>query len=148
MEIFSALGVDSTIAYQFALFVVLYMVMYWLVFKPYFWAFEERQKLTLGNKGLAEQYLSDGEKLQTEYEIRARDLNSQFKVIFDKARSEATQEQDRLMADARHKSAAILQSARNDLKTQVEVARRELTGQTADVTQAIITKILGKEMKL
>lgn len=148
MEILTALGVDSTIGYQFAIFVVVYSCLYFLVFKPYFKAFEERKNRTVGNQEIAEKYLVEATELQSHYETEARALNAEIKSIFDKRRTEALREYENLVGESRNKAQIMLERARQTIQGQVDKARAELAQKTTDVSKTIIGQVLGKEVEL
>ena len=89
MDILSALGVDATLGIQFIIFLVSYVFLVNVVFKPYHRAYEERVKRTLGNAEFAERILAETKELEIEFEQKARLLNYETKGIFDSERSEA-----------------------------------------------------------
>lgn len=148
MGLISALGLDATIGYQFVIFLVTYLFLYFLVFKPYYRAFLKRTELTTGNQDVAEQLTAEAEQLKAQYETKARAINQQFKSIYDQSRLEAVREQERLIQESRKKAQELLENARGQIKAQVEMARAELQSKTPEVTNAIMSKVLGKEITL
>lgn len=145
LGIFTSLGVNSTIWIQLVIFVFAYAVILNLVVKPYYNAYLERQKRTQGNQNLAETLTTQARDLEAAYQAKARELNLQIKDIYDRARSEASKEQDKINTEAREKAKAYLDSARAELKDESNRAREALIKEAPLVGQAITDRLLAKD---
>lgn len=146
MGILEALGVDSTIAIQFVVFMFVYFVLHFVLFKPYFLAYIERKQRTVGNTDVAERVTTETRDLEVKYEQKARELNSQHKGIYDASRTEALKEYDRLVSEAREDAKITLEQSRERLRNELKKARAEVEQEIPVVTQAITTKMLGKDL--
>lgn len=145
MAILESIGLDQTLFIQFAIFFVTYIFINQLVFKPYNKAFEERTKKTVGNQGLAEQALEETKVLELEYEQKARMINSEFKTIYDASKAEALHEYDRLISEARENAKNVLTANRKKIANELEKAKLDLSKEVPLVSDAIVSKLLGKE---
>ncbi|MCB0384998.1 MAG: ATP synthase F0 subunit B, partial [Bdellovibrionales bacterium] len=123
MEILTALGVNSTLGIQFIIFLVAYVFLTTLVFKPYHRAYEERVKRTEGNTDLAERILTESKDLELQFEQKARALNNETKIIFDHSRTEAMKEYDRMVSQARDRAKSIMEKTRLQIGHEFESAR-------------------------
>ena len=147
MDIISALGVDSTLGIQFAIFLFAYLFLTGLVFRPYHRAFEERVKRTEGNTEIAERILAESRQLEGEYEQKARALNNETKLIFDRERSLAMKEYDRTVSQAREKAKSAIERNRGTIKLEVERVRKEMKAEIPLLADGIVQKLIGMEMK-
>lgn len=147
MEILQSIGLDATVAIQFVVFFVVYLVLSNLVFRPYFQAFVERKKRTVGNQEAAERLVDEAQQLETEFQIKARDINSKFKGLYDEKRTEALREYDRLVNEARSKANQYLTETREKIKVEVESAQKDLLAEVPLVKSAIVSQLLGREAK-
>lgn len=146
MEILTALGVDSTLGIQFIIFLVAYVFLTTLVFKPYHRAYEERVKRTEGNTDLAERILTESKDLELQFEQKARALNNETKIIFDHSRTEAMKEYDRMVSQARDRAKSIMEKTRLQIGHEFESARAELNKEIPGITKTVVQKMMGQEV--
>lgn len=145
-NLLASLGINATTGIQFLLFLVVYIFLNQLLFKPYFRAFLERQNRTEGNKELAERVIAETKELETIYQSKARDFNENYKKIYDQSRSEALHEHDRLVDEAKIRAKTIVDDTRSKLVVEIEKARITLAAEAPQLSQAIVTKLTGKEV--
>lgn len=145
MDLLSSLGVNSTLAYQFVQFVVVYFLLKYVLFRPYFAAYNERAARTVGKTELAERYVIEARELEERYAKKAQDVNAAFKAVYDQTRAEAVKEYDRLLNDARTKVKASSDQARTRIESEMSTARAQLGSEVNAVVQLINHKLIGKE---
>ncbi len=148
MEIFRSLGVDSTLWLHLACFLVSYVALTQLILKPYMTALNEREKRTVGNEEQAVRLVEEANQLHSEYEQKARAINSQIKGSYDESRTAATREYDRLVQAAREESQKHLEGARVEIGREVQTARKTLSNEVPAVAAAMASKLAGKEISL
>lgn len=146
MGFLTALGVNETIFVQFGLFLVTFVILYYLVFKPYYAASKERGRRTVGSYEFAERLIDETKDLEQSYEKKAREMNSQFKYIYDVARSEALREYDKVVAESRAKAKALIEKYRDKVNAQLEGARQDLDREIPAVSNTVVSKMLGKDL--
>ena len=73
----------------------------YVLFEPYFAAYNQRVERTLGQTELAERFVAETKELEERYSIKAAEENEKFRAVYDKTRSEAAREYDRMVTDAR-----------------------------------------------
>ena len=147
MELLQALGLDSTLLPQFLIFMVCYLAMTQLVFKPYLAIHEERKTATIGNQEVAERILLETQDIQYKFESRAREINSEIKNIFDAAKKGATKSQDELLKAARDEAEAVMKQTREDLKKAMASAELDVKKYVPELAQTISGRLLGKEIQ-
>lgn len=145
MELLSALGLNSTIVPQFLVFLVAYLALTQLVFKPYLAAFEQRQQATFGNQESAEQILEEAKQIQQRYEIKAREVNAEIRSLFEAARKDSAKIQEQLVSEARAEAEQQTKTNRDKIRTGVQAAREDLKKYVPELAQAISNRLLGKE---
>lgn len=148
VSLLHALGVDQTIWIQLACFLVSYLALTQLVFKPYMKAFHERENRTVGNEESAVRIIEEAQVLTGSYEKKAREINSQIKHIYDLKRSEAMKDYEALIQTARDNSSDAIESAREKIKTEVESARKKLALEIPAVSAAIASRLVGKDLSV
>jgi len=146
MEILTALGINSTIWMQLLCFMVAYTAVSQLAFKPYMAAYKERLRRTSGQEHTAEQMLSQVQTLRSEYEHKARDVNAQYKAIYDRSRTEALREYDRIVQSARDLAAQFINQNRQQIEKEVAQAQKDMVEQAPVVGGAIAARLVGKDM--
>ena len=142
MDLLYSLGVNKTIFYQFGIFLITYLFMYYLLFKPYYNAYLQRIQNTEGNQESSKRILSDIEDLKGEHENKAREINDEFKVIYDQKRTEALHEYDTIVSDARQKAKIKIMETREKIHTELDQARVQLKTQVPEITTDIVNKLI------
>lgn len=148
MEILKSLGIDFTLWIHLACFLIAYFGFTTLVLKPYMAALRERERRTLGNEEMAVRLVDEANELHSEYERRARALNSELKGAFDQSRSEAMREYDTMVNVARDEAAKLIAASRVEIAAEIQNTRKILMAEIPAVSAAITTKLAGKEIAL
>lgn len=146
MDLLISLGVNSSLAYQLAIFVVCYLVLKYLLFTPYFKAYNERNLRTVGQTELAEQYISETRQLEERFAQRATEINEKYKDVFDKTRAEANRSYDQVVFDARAKAKQLLDDSRKQIGDEMAKVQDQLKSEVGSISQLINQKLVGKDL--
>ncbi len=146
MQMLEALGVNATVLYQFGFFLITYIVLSNVLFKPYYKAFLTRGEKTVGNTESAEKMLAEARDLEAEYELKAREINTKVRGIYEQSRQQAMREQEKQMAEARLRAKQIIEDNKQKVQTEVARAQQEISKEVTSVSQAMATKLLGKDL--
>ncbi len=87
LALIQSLGINSTVWTQLGLFIATFILLNFLVFRPYFAAHFERHKRTAGAKQDTSSILASNETLKNEYERRARDVNDKSRWLLKKQKT-------------------------------------------------------------
>lgn len=147
-SLLTALGINSTVWLQLASFLVSYLALSNLVFKPYLKAYRERERRTVGGEESAVRTVEEAQQLQLTYEQRAKHLNSEIRSVYEAHRSEATKQYEKQVEAARAEAAEALDSARQKISTEVQAARKSLSAEIPAVSRAIASRLSGKELSV
>ncbi len=148
MDLFVQLGVNSTLLIQLGLFLLVFAILKYFLFAPYYAAFVERRERTLGRTELAERYISEARDLEVQYGARAQQANDRFREIYDAARVKATQEYDQLVSEARAKGRNAIENSRQVLQRQIAEVKAQLSKEVAGVSQLINRQLIGKDLEI
>lgn len=146
MELLTSLGVNSSLAVQFAIFVVCYGILKYVLFDPYFAAFSIRSTRTVGQTELAEQYLNDKKDLDKRFALRAQEVNEAFRAVYDVARADALREYERVVGESRARAKNIVDETSATIAKDVAQAQGQLQSDVAEVAKLINNKLIGKDM--
>ena len=144
MEIFTKLGIDSTLFIQIAIFLVVYLVMYFLVLRPLFELYKHREALVLGNQEDKEQKLTEIQKLKDEYESKLRKVHGQIQNIFSKIKGEAAKECEEKLLEAKRKVKDSIDEARRQRQLEQQNVKEKLEKGIPQLAGMAIHKILDR----
>lgn len=139
------IDIDGTLFVQFALFVIMLIVLSRVLFKPYLAMRDARHK---GIEGAREEAASMQE--------RAQKTNADYDARLTKARLRGAEERARLRGEgaiyerqvlgaARDESQKVLDAARTRIGADAGSARDQLAAESTALAKQIVKKILGRE---
>lgn len=143
MGLLMSLGVNQTLFFQLGIFIAVFVVLKYVLFVPYFAAFNKRTEATLGQTELAERYMSETKSLEEEFAQKAQAANEKFRAVYDQIRGETVKEYDRLVTDARGRAKTLTDGARKKIETDVQAAKLQLAKEVPGVSQLIVQKLIG-----
>jgi len=146
MEILRSLGVDATLFVHLVCFGISFFFLSTFVLKPYMNAMHEREKRTIGSEEAAARLIEEANKLQEQFEKKAKALNAEIRGYFDKSRNEAMAEYDEMVSGARAEANIILKGAQAEIEQQISATRKALAEEVPAVAATIATKLAGKEI--
>ena len=82
MELLAQLGINGTVAIQFCVFVTTVMILRYFVFSKYAETAESRHHRTRGGEVDVAEMIGEAERIQAEYEKKAREINFCLKLCY------------------------------------------------------------------
>ena len=146
MSLLISLGVNPTLVIQLGIFLIVFVVLKYYLFEPYFKAFNQRAESTVGQAELAERYVSETKNLEQQFAMKAQVANEQYRSVFDQTRAQAVKEYDKLVTDARAKSKIVVDGALQNIEQQMTAAQTQLMQEIPEVAKIINQKLLGKDL--
>lgn len=141
------ISVDVTLLMHIVNMVVLMFVLNAILYKPVLGILEKRaQKIESLNSDVA-QFEQNARQRQAELDQKMREASSKAKKALDGARAQAQSAGAEKLAAIRKESDGLKEQQLADLRSQVEVARKELEGNAAGFAQAMAGKILGRSLE-
>jgi F0F1-type ATP synthase membrane subunit b/b' len=142
MELFFALGVDSTIWIQFTLTLLIFLGLSQVAFKPFMDALIEREGRTLGSVEKANKIAQEVAVLQQQYELLARELNSEIKSIFKQEEALALKEAEEMQAQVRASEQKKLAQFKENLAQQIAIEKMKIDQWIVGISSEIVKKAL------
>lgn len=125
-----ALLPDYTFFIHMGLFLVAYMVIDRVLFRPYLALLAERDRLSF----------AAGDDLE-ELEVEARQMEDRIQTALEEARREGSETRERLMREASESAQATIEAAQESAKNEVDKARRELHARRAEIISELESEI-------
>ncbi|MCO5112764.1 MAG: ATP synthase F0 subunit B [Bdellovibrionaceae bacterium] len=141
--IVSALGINSTLFVQLGIYLFAYVLLYYIAFKPYFLASEERKKMTSGSSDIMKRSHELIQQSEEKFQKRARQINEEVSFMFNEQRSMASKEVEKIQKDALEKAKDISAQTQQQISLQLEQAAGVLNQTSSEVSQVIVKQILN-----
>lgn len=145
MAVLHALGIDSTVLYQFIIATLCFFALSTLVFGPYTQALFEREKRTKGGEEEAVELTKQAAEMRAYYEQKAREINGKIKTIFDASREESSKEHEVLVSKARAESQKVIDDTRARVTAEVAQAAQKMKDEVPLLAQAMTSQLLSKK---
>jgi F0F1-type ATP synthase membrane subunit b/b' len=145
MEILKTLNLNATLFYQFGVFILTYLILSPLLFKPYLKAYLKRAEMTTFSETTASQLLAETKEFNLKYDVKAREINDRISEVFSGARAQGQHESDEIVRAQQKQVEAKLAEARAKIETQVSSVRAHLNERVADFGAQMARRLLGKE---
>lgn len=141
------ISVDVTLLMHIVNMVVLMFVLNAILYKPVLGILEKRAQKIESLNGDVAQFEQNARQRQAELDQKMREASSKAKKALDGARAQAQSAGSEKLAAIRKESDGLKEKQLADLRSQVEVARKELEGNAAGFAQAMAGKILGRSLE-
>ena len=143
MELLQSLGVNHTVFYQLAIFLVVFFSVREIAFKPYAEAYDKRESSTVGSIDGVGTINKNIEELRHAYETEARELHEQISTIFDMCRGEAQKEAEKIVTLARHESTHLVKATKEKVSEELGKAIGKAKAEAPSVAQAMVKRLLA-----
>ncbi|MBN1770128.1 MAG: hypothetical protein JXB32_02610 [Deltaproteobacteria bacterium] len=117
----SIIDIDATVLLQAALFVLSFLVLRGLVFKPLLRVVDERRRQTQGLR-------DEAKHLEADAEARLKKLNR----VVAATKAETATERERLRLESKQQEHEVLQAAKDEAARVAEAARRTVAAKRAE----------------
>jgi len=140
------ISLDISIIYQIVIFLVLWLLLSKVLFRPYLDMLDERERKTIGTRHDTGQLEHEGARLKAEYEEKITQARRAGIAARDAIIREGRQEREGLLQQAREEAARTLESMRRDVQGQLERERDLAALEVAGVAQDMVNKVLGRSV--
>jgi F-type H+-transporting ATPase subunit b len=139
------IDLDASVLVMVALFLLLWIVLGPLLFRPMIALFEERERRTEGSVAGAKDLLARAEDLKKQYDSLVKTARTEGARERDRIRSEAQKTEQAMLAKAREEAADIVAKEKAKIAEQAVGLRQELAATTANVARDMVARVLGRE---
>jgi len=140
------ISIDVTLFMHIVNMVVLMLVLNAILYKPVLGILEKRAQKIESLNGDVAQFEQNARQRQAELDTKMREASNKAKKALDGARAQAQAVGATKLAVSRKESDGVKEKQLVDIRSQIEVARKELQGNAAGFAQAMAGKILGRSL--
>jgi F-type H+-transporting ATPase subunit b len=140
------ISLDISVLYQIIIFVLVWLALSKLLFRPYLNLLDERERRTTGAQHDSGDLEQQGAQLQAEYEEKIAQARAAGTAAKDAIVEEGRRERESQLQQARAEAARTLETARHEVQNQLERERQLLAAQVTEVAQDMVSKILGRRV--
>lgn len=143
MEILLQLGANETVFVQFFIFVISITFLTVFVYGPYFKAYDLRLKQTKGADQVAFETQEEAKKIESIYQLRAREINEKINTIFENSKKQANDSSAIVINQAKEVTVGLTESARKEINEQRINAEKNILSISQEVANEISKKLTG-----
>ena len=140
--ILSSLGVNSSFFIQLVIFFVTYLAMYFIAFKPYMAALDERRRRTKGSTDKANDLTLETQKIRETFAREAKEINGDIKSIYSLASEKGMSEKNKIVQEAKSSAETYVSSKSKELESAIGEARAQLEKDVPSISKSIEEKFL------
>lgn len=141
VAIFQQLGADSSLIYQFAIFVVVFLVSKFGFFNHLQKVLVTREEKTVKLEGNAEAKFEEVNKLAEEYKARIQGANKEAREKFDKEKSGIEKEQEARYRKHEKEISEYIDSSRNEALKELESKKEAVMAEAGQLASNLVQKI-------
>ncbi len=138
------LGINATVIVQFVIFIVTFFALIKLVYEPFAAIHEKRLQNTKGSLEIADDIHKKSQELQAQYSEKAKEVHGKISEIFKNVKTEASVEQEKILAQAKAEANTVVETNRKNLQSRATQLETELKDMKSGLVMAINNKLLGK----
>jgi F-type H+-transporting ATPase subunit b len=141
------ISLDKSLFVQGLNFLILLVVLWKLLYKPFMAKMEERTSAIKKSLEEAQLARTEAQRQQEENAARLRQAYSEAQAIRDTALKEAADEQRKLVESARAESQRLVESAKAQMDNDIRRARNELRREVADLSTAVAERLIKRSLR-
>ena len=140
------ISLDITVVYQIVLFLILWLVLSRVLFRPYLGLLKERDKSTFGARQASADLEEQGARLRAQYEQKIQEAQSRGRAMKEAILQEARLQSEQLIGEAREEAAGSLAQVRADVQRQIDSERQFAEAEADRLARDMVSKILGRNV--
>ena len=140
------IALDISVVWQILLFLVLWLIVSKVLFRPYMALLEEREQKTTGADDNSYTLEHEAERLRAQYEEAIANAAAAGNVTKDTIVQQGRQQREALLSSARAEAAGILERVRLEIRSQLAQERVLAIREADAVAHDMVGKILGRRV--
>jgi F0F1-type ATP synthase membrane subunit b/b' len=141
MAIFSQLGINSTIAHQFVIVIVLFIVLSLLFVNKLQRIIELREEKTIKLEGSADNLFEEVQNLEAEYENKIQDTYVEAQNIVSKKKAEVLSQTNTEIKKVEQEVEAYIKSERDKNVDELNTKKEGLVSKTDSLVDTLVSKM-------
>jgi F-type H+-transporting ATPase subunit b len=138
------ISLDYSVIYQIILFLVLWIILSKVLFRPYLQLLEERERRTIGAQHDSMELEREGARLRAQYEEKIAQAQADGYAEKETIVQEGRQQREKLLGQARQAAMNMLEGVRREVDGQMQQERQLAVTEARIVAQEMANKILGR----
>ena len=138
--------VDFSLVAQIVLFLILWSILRRVLFGPVGRLMAERDRRTEGAQSEARSMLEEGKELQERYDAAIAKARAEGEAIKAEIRDEAVKARNVILSQGRDAATEKIQEIREEVRTELEEARRVASANADALAQQMAEKVLGRTL--
>jgi F-type H+-transporting ATPase subunit b len=140
------ISLDYSVVYQIVLFLVLWVILSKVLFRPYMSLLEERERKTTGAEHDLSELEHEAARLRAQYEDKIAQAQAAGNAAKEAILQEARQQREGVLSQARQESMGILEGVRQELANQMQKERQLAAAEVRAIAREMATKVLGRNV--
>ena len=140
------ISLDISILYQVILFVLLWLILSKLLFKPYLSLLEERERRTTGAQHDSADLEHEGAQLKRQYEEKIAQAQAAAYAAKDVILQDARKQREAILSQAREEASKTLDQIRRDIASALEREKQLGDAEASAIAHDLVTKVLGRSV--
>jgi len=142
----SVLDLDPTFLIQLVVFVLVFLLLKRLLFKPVLALIEERRERTVKMQEEAERLRSEAEKNLRRSDQKLAEARAASLDEAERVRLAVWNAEQEMLARSRQEAGALVEKSRQEMAKEVERLRTELLGEVETFGRSIASKLLERDV--
>ena len=140
------ISLDYSVIYQIVLFLVVWIVLSKVLFRPYLILLDERERKTTGAQADLGELEHEATRLRAQYEEKIAQAQAAGYAAKEAILQEARQQREAVLNQARQEAMSILEGVRRELASQMQKERQLAATEIRTIAQEMASKILGRNV--
>jgi F-type H+-transporting ATPase subunit b len=140
------ISLDYSVVYQIILFVILWLILNKVLFRPYLNLLEQRERNTIGAEHDSTELEHEGARLRAQYEEKIAQAQAAGYAAREAIVQEGRRQREKLLGQARGEAMSMLEGVRRDVESQLQHERQLAATEARTVAQEMANKILGRQV--
>ena len=140
------INVDFSLVAQIVLFLILWSILRRVLFGPVGRLMAERDRRTEGAQSEARSMLEEGKELQERYDAAIGKARAEGEAIKAEIRDEALKARNVILSQGRDAATEKIQEIREEVRTELEEARRVASANADALARQMAEKVLGRTL--
>lgn len=138
------ISLDHTIVLQIVLFLLVWIILTKVLFRPYIALLEERERKTQGAEDESTTLEHEGERLRAQYEDGIAKAQAAGAAAKEAILQEARKQRENLLTRAREEALDSLERVRLDIRNELTREREIAVREAQVIAQEMVGKVLGR----
>jgi F0F1-type ATP synthase membrane subunit b/b' len=142
MEIFTQLGVDSSLPYQFGIILVVFILANFIFLGKLQSVLEVREEKTIKLENAAEGTIEKASSMQNEYKLKIDDANRTALKVSTEKKQKVVQKFTDQYKQTEKEVNTLVDKSRNDFSKEIADSKEKYLAESENLAQSLVQKIL------